>query len=60
VIYSRGVGHMWKYKDGRETVEESHFKASFVDYELVNNLDYHIGIAEFQGKEVKYDRKNHH
>jgi hypothetical protein len=59
-IYSRGVGHTWKYEDGREAVEESHFKASFVDYELVDNLDYHTGTAEFQGKEIKYDRKNHH
>jgi len=59
-IYSRGVGHMWKYEDGREIVEESHFKAFFVDYGLVNNLDYHTGTAEFQGKEVKYNRKNHH
>ena len=58
-IYSWGAGHTWKYKDGRETVEESHFKASFVDYELVDNLDYHTGTAEFRGKEIKYDRKNH-
>jgi hypothetical protein len=58
-IYSRGVGHTWKYEDGRETIEESHFKASFVDYGLVDNLNYHTGTAEFQGKEVKYDRKNH-
>jgi hypothetical protein len=58
-IYSRGVGHSWKYEDGRETVEESHFKAFFVNYGLVNNLDYHTETAKFQGKEVKYDRKNH-
>jgi hypothetical protein len=58
-IYSRGVGHTWKYEDGRETVEESHFKASFVDYGLVDNLDYHTGTAEFWEKEIKYDRKNH-
>jgi hypothetical protein len=58
-MYLRGVGHTWKYEDGRETVEESHFKASFVNYGLVDNLDYHTGTAEFQGKEVKYDRKNH-
>jgi hypothetical protein len=25
-IYSRGVAHTWKYKDGRETVDESHLK----------------------------------
>jgi hypothetical protein len=59
-IYSRGVGHTWKYEDGRETVEESHFKASFVDYRLVDNLDYHTGTAEFQGTEIKYGRKNYH
>ena len=46
-IYSQGVGHTWKYEDGRETVEETHFKASFVDHELVDKLDYHKGTAEF-------------
>jgi len=40
-------------------VEESHFKASFVDYRLVKNLDYHTGTAEFQGKEIKYDKRNY-
>jgi hypothetical protein len=59
-IYSRGVGHTWKFKDGRETIEEAHFKASFVDYGLVNNLDYHTGTAEFWGKEIKYDKRNHY
>ena len=60
-IYSQGVGHTWKYEDGRETVEETHFKAFFIDldHKLVDNLDYHTGTAEFQGKEIKYDRKNH-
>jgi hypothetical protein len=38
---------MWKFKDRRETIEEAHFKASFVDYRLVDNLDYRIGTAEF-------------
>jgi len=57
-IYSWGVGHTWKYEDGRETVEEAHLKASFVDYELVDKLDYHKGTAEFQRKEIKYDKKN--
>jgi len=46
-IYSRGVGHTWKYEDGRETVEETHFKASFIDHELVDKLDYHKGTAKF-------------
>jgi len=50
---------MWKFEDGRETVKEAHFKASFVDYGLVNNLNYHTGTAEFQGKEIKYDKRNH-
>jgi hypothetical protein len=58
-IYSRGVGHTWKYEDGRETVEETHFKASFVDHELVDKLNYHKGTAEFWGKEIKYDKKNY-
>jgi hypothetical protein len=58
-IYSRGVGHKWKYKDNREIVEESHFKASFVDHELVDKLDYHTETAEFRGKEIKYDKRNH-
>jgi hypothetical protein len=46
-IYSRGVGHMWKFKEDREIVEEAHFKATFVDYGLVNNLDYFTGTAKF-------------
>jgi hypothetical protein len=46
-------------KMAEKPVKESHFKASFVDYRLVDNLDYHTGTAKFQGKEVKYDRKNH-
>jgi len=58
-IYLQGVGHTCKYEDGREIVEESYFKASFVDYGLVDNLDYHTGTAKFRGKEIKYDRKNH-
>ena len=58
-IYSRGVGHTWKYEDGRDTVEEAHFQVSFIDHELVDKLNYHTGTAEFRGKEVKYDRKNH-
>ena len=58
-IYSQGVGHTWKYEDGRETVEESHFKASFVGYGLVDNLNYHTGTAKFRGKEIKYNKRNH-
>jgi hypothetical protein len=50
---------MWKYEDGRETVEEAHLRASFVNYGLVDNLDYHTGTAKFWGKEIKYDKKNH-
>jgi hypothetical protein len=57
-IYSRGVGHTWKYKDSREIVEESHLKASFVNYGLVDNLNYLTGIAEFRGKEIKYNKRN--
>jgi len=45
-IYSRGVGHTWKFED-REIVNEAHFKATFVNYRLVDNLDYLIGTAEF-------------
>jgi hypothetical protein len=59
-IYSRGVEHMWKYEDGQETVKESHFRASFVDYGLVDNLDPFTGTAEFRGKEIKYDKRNNH
>ena len=58
-IYSQGVGHKWKYEDDREIVEESHFKASFVEHKLVDRLDYHTGTAKFWGKEIKYDKKNH-
>jgi hypothetical protein len=50
---------MWKFEDRRETIEEAHFKASFIDHKLVDNLDYHTGTAEFLGKEIKYDKKNH-
>jgi hypothetical protein len=59
-IYSRGVGHLWKYEDGWETVDESHLRASFVDYTLVNNLDCFTGTAEFRGKEIKYNMRNYH
>jgi hypothetical protein len=59
-IYSQGVGHMWKFEEDREIVGEALFKATFVDYGLVDNLDYLTGIAEFQGKEIKYDRRNNH
>jgi hypothetical protein len=51
---------LWKYEDGQETVDESHLKASFVDYALVNNLDCFTETAEFRGKEIKYDMRNHH
>jgi hypothetical protein len=46
-IYSRGVGHNWKYEDSRETVDESHLRASFINYVLVDNLDCFTGTAEF-------------
>jgi hypothetical protein len=59
-IYSKGVGHSWRYEDGRDTVEEAHFQASFVDYGLVDNLDYQAGTTEFRGKKIKYDKDNHH
>ena len=59
-IYLREVGHTWKFKEDREIVEKAHFKATFVDYGLVNNLDYHTETAEFQGKEIKYNKKNNH
>jgi hypothetical protein len=38
---------MWKFEEDREIVEERHFKATFVDYGLVDNLDYLTGTAEF-------------
>ena len=46
-IYSRGVAHTWKFEEDREIVNEAHFKATFVNYGLVNNLDYLTGTAEF-------------
>jgi hypothetical protein len=58
-IYSRGVGHLWKYEDGRETVDEAHLKASFVNYALVDRLDPFAGTAEIRGKEIKYDTRNY-
>jgi len=57
-IYSRGVEHSWKFEEDQEIVREETFKAAFVDYKLVKNLDHLAGIAEFQGKEIKYDKKN--
>jgi hypothetical protein len=60
VIYSRGVGHMWKFEEDREIVNKAHFKAAFVDYGLVDNLDYITGTAEFREKEIKYDKRNNH
>jgi len=59
-IYSRGVEHMWKFEEDREIIGEAHFKATFVDYRLVNNLHYLTGTAKFQGKEIIYDKKNNH
>jgi hypothetical protein len=32
----------------------------FVDYGLVDNLDPFTGTAEFQGKEIKYDKRTNH
>jgi len=58
-IYSRGVGHPWKYEDDWEVIKESHLRASFVDYALVNNLDCFAGTTEFREKENKYDKRNH-
>ena len=57
-IYSRGVGHSWKFKEDREIVGEEIFKAAFVNYKLVDNLDDLTGTAEFRGKEIKYDKRN--
>jgi hypothetical protein len=57
-IYSRGVGHTWKFEEDREIVEEKHFKATFVNYRLVDDLNYLAGTATFWGKEIKYDKRN--
>jgi hypothetical protein len=54
----RGVGHTWKFEEDREIVEEKHFEATFVDYRLVDKLDYLTGTAEFRGREIKYDKRN--
>jgi hypothetical protein len=59
-IYLRGVGHTWKFEEDREIINEVHFKATFIDYGLVDNLDYLRGTADFQGKEIKYDKRNNH
>jgi hypothetical protein len=56
-IYSRGVGHSWKFEEDREIVREELFKASFVDYKLVDNLDHLTETAEFRGEEIKYDKR---
>jgi hypothetical protein len=57
-IYSQGVGHTWKFEEDREIVNKAHFKATFVDYRLVDNLNYLTRIAEFRGKEIKYNKRN--
>jgi len=49
---------LWKLEEDREIIREELFKASFVDYKLVDNLDHLTGTAEFRGKEIKYDKKN--
>ena len=49
---------MWKLEEDREIIREELFKASFVDYKLVDNLDHLTGTAEFRGKEIKYDKRN--
>jgi hypothetical protein len=46
-IYSREVEHKWKFEEDREIVKEAHFKATFINYRLVDNLDYLIGTAKF-------------
>jgi hypothetical protein len=50
---------MWKYEDSQETIDESHLRASFVDYTLVDNLDCFTGTAGFREKEIKYDTRNY-
>jgi hypothetical protein len=60
VIYSRGVGHLWKFKEDQEIVREETFKATFINYKLVKNLDHLTGTAKFQGKEIKYNKKGNH
>jgi len=57
-IYSRGVGHSWKFKEDWEIVGEETFKAAFVDYKLVKNLDHLTGTAELWGTQIKYDKRN--
>jgi hypothetical protein len=57
-IYSRGVGHLWKFEEDREIVGEELFKATFIDYKLVDNLEYLTGTAEFWGKEIRYNKRN--
>jgi hypothetical protein len=51
---------MWKFEEDREIINKAHFKATFVNYGLVNNLDYLTGTTEFQEKEIKYDKRNNH
>jgi hypothetical protein len=58
-IYSRGVGYPWKYEEDRDEVTDQTLRSSFVDYGLVDNLDSFKGTAEFRGKEIKYDTRNH-
>jgi hypothetical protein len=38
---------LWRFEEDREIVEETLFKAIFVDYKLVDNLDYLTRTAEF-------------
>jgi hypothetical protein len=57
-IYSRGVGHPWKYKEDRDIVSDQALRSSFVDYGLVDNLDPFMGTAKFREKEIKYNKRN--
>jgi hypothetical protein len=56
-IYSRGVGYSWRFQDDNDIVNETHLKATFIDYSFVENLDIHKGTATFQGKGIKYDKR---
>ena len=46
-IHLRGVEYTWKFEEDREIVNKAHFKATFVDYELVDNPDYLTETAKF-------------
>ena len=57
-LYSRGVGHSWRFEDDGSIVESQHFQAGYVNFELVTNLDYRTRTARFNNRDIKYNKED--